>query len=156
MKYDRRVVRVPLPMLVALTLSCTSGSAAPTATTGGEVAEEERAVRDPITRDEASRAPGACPAAFGELGPSCEGADVPVGCHYPEGDCLCAEPQWCGGAAPPPMPRTWQCVRPPPPCPTAGTPCSDGEPSCMLDGCGFLSVSCEGGVWVQQMGPLPP
>lgn len=149
-------------LLVAVLLGCTSPTASSTTTTGGEATDREdpvdRAERDPVEHDEpdVGRAPGACPAAFGELGPSCEGADVPVGCHYPEGDCLCLEPLWCGGAAPPPMPRTWQCVRPPTPCPTAGTPCRAGEPACMLDGCGFLSVSCEGGVWVQQMGPLPP
>ncbi|MBN8614709.1 MAG: hypothetical protein J0L92_29180 [Deltaproteobacteria bacterium] len=99
----------------------------------------------------------ACPAAFTDRGPSCQGDDVVfTECAYAEGSCTCGEPAWCGGAAPIPRPQQWICRPHRPTCARDGSPCDTEGASCALDDCGFVGVRCVGGTWQSYDGPYPP
>jgi hypothetical protein len=89
---------------------------------------------------------GRCPTLASEL-PDCS-AFSGDWCTRDDGAvCRCESPHWCGGAAPPPMPRSWICSVPEPRCPEPGTPCT-GTGSCSRGRCRWENVvQCVNGTW---------
>ncbi|MBK6578702.1 MAG: hypothetical protein IPG17_21405 [Sandaracinaceae bacterium] len=114
-----------------------------------------RSGEEVASEPDTARSPGACPRSYGDQTPTCAADDFPSDCTYPEGTCGCRQPTYCGGAAPPPMPRTWVCEAPSVPCPAAGTPCS-GPGRCSNQRCGWQGVACENGVWTPYFQSPPP
>lgn len=161
--------RALLPWLCTLSLvvGCAGTRSQPTADGNGNESGGERETGDETegvatsggqehtNEADTTRSPGACPSSFGDQSPTCTADDFPSDCAYPEGTCGCRQPTYCGGAAPPPMPRTWICEATPVPCPAAGTPCS-GPGRCSNQACGWQGVACEGGVWTPYIQSPPP
>jgi ribose transport system substrate-binding protein len=110
-----------------------------------------------------------CPPRYGLVTGGCVTRETMyLRCRYPEGDCACTGPQWCGGAARPPPPLAsyaWHCIATPPRIradgcpgrqPAIGAACQ-GKKVCGYSptGCGGQTIACDRGRW-QMVGVIAP